>query len=279
MQGINDTTKGAVHRLLVFDNCRNNPADGWRQTQAQDHNMGIEKPLRAIAEKALNTLTLFSTAPGGVALDGPPGQNSPFAAALLRQLGGESVDIQTLPARLRRDLLLATNARQVVYELNSYREPYLLRGARGSTAGGAGITYEPGRLVELDKTYAFARENGLVLPAGLVALRPPAGSPDSQKIGAFRYSVRRSFGISPQVMVIMSIDDGHIAQIAYAGRSDGGNFWGFITGKISANRLEYRVTSASSRTIFDWHNANSGSFSMMGDSGQAYTGSFTRLDG
>ena len=29
------TTAGAANRLVVYDNCRNNPADGWRQTEAE----------------------------------------------------------------------------------------------------------------------------------------------------------------------------------------------------------------------------------------------------
>ena len=48
----------------------------------------LRNPVKAAAATPANSLMLFSTAPGHAALDGPAGQNSPFAAALLRQLGG-----------------------------------------------------------------------------------------------------------------------------------------------------------------------------------------------
>ncbi len=97
---ISDMMGAAAHRLLVFDSCRNNPADGWRQVEAT--RTGAGDNVRLAATVAPNTLVLYSTAPGRVALDGPAGDNSPFAAALLRQLGSPSINLQTLPGSLRR---------------------------------------------------------------------------------------------------------------------------------------------------------------------------------
>ena len=78
---INEASRQARHRLLVFDNCRNNPSDGWRQRAAVISSSVARAELAAHALNGPNTLVLFSTAPGRVALDGPPGEHSPFAAA------------------------------------------------------------------------------------------------------------------------------------------------------------------------------------------------------
>ena len=118
----------ATNRLMVFDNCRNNPAGGWRQrTTQQSNGIGFSAGLKADAISP-NTLVLYSTAPGRVALDGPAGENSPFAAALLRQLDGPSVDLHALPAKLRRDLLIATEGRQILFDQSSYATPFMLNG-------------------------------------------------------------------------------------------------------------------------------------------------------
>src|SRR6185295_6675110 len=107
----------AANRLTVLDACRNNPADGWRQVESQRSAVVNENRTGGNAPPP-NTLLLFSTAPGRVALDGPAGQNSPFAAALMRQLDAQSVDLRTLAPRLRRDLLIATEGRQVLWDRN-----------------------------------------------------------------------------------------------------------------------------------------------------------------
>ena len=156
----------AARRFLVFDNCRNNPADGWRQREARAQ---AKIEAHDTPGTVPNTLTLYSTASGAIALDGPPGGNSPFAAALLRQLGGSSVDLPTLAPKLRRDLLLATECRQVLFDINSYAAPFVLKGAGKRSAGRAAPNVDPARIVELPNAYVFARQKNLVLPTGLVA--------------------------------------------------------------------------------------------------------------
>src|SRR5476649_972167 len=137
VRSISDATKWAQHRLLVFDNCRNNPADGWRQRAAAAASLVAKTELAATALQGPNTLVIFSTAPGRVAVDGPAGQNSPFAAMFLRQLAEQSVDIQTLPAKLRRDLLIATEGGQVLWDQSTYDQPFVLTNAPGRPAAGA----------------------------------------------------------------------------------------------------------------------------------------------
>jgi uncharacterized caspase-like protein len=135
---VNSAMMEAQHRLLVFDNCRNNPADGWRQRAAVGSSSIAKAELAAAALNGPNTLVLFSTAPGRVAVDGPAGENSPFAAAFLRQCDGQSVDLLALPAKLRRDLLIVTEGRQVLWDQSTFVQPFRLGSAASRPAGGAG---------------------------------------------------------------------------------------------------------------------------------------------
>src|SRR5476651_1914259 len=49
VRSISDATKEAQHRLLVFDSCRNNPADGWRQRAAAAGSIVTKNELAATA--------------------------------------------------------------------------------------------------------------------------------------------------------------------------------------------------------------------------------------
>ena len=169
----------------AFDNCRNNPADGWRQQEAADLAGGFTGMTSAAKP---DTLMLFSTAPGRVAVDGPPGDLSPFAATLLRQLDAPSVDLQALPTSLRRDLLIATEGRQVAFDENTYQQSFVLKGAaaKAPTAGRSSWASDPSRIIELPNAYALAQQSGLLLPAGLIAHRPSGKSRDAQLIGSYK---------------------------------------------------------------------------------------------
>jgi hypothetical protein len=272
----------AASRLMVFDSCRNNPADGWRQREAEQtasFRLGDGDSL------APNTLILFSTAPGRVAVDGPAGENSPFAAALLRRLGAPSVDLQSLAPQLRRDLLIATQGRQVLWDSNSFRQPFSLKGAGGAApAAAGGWAGDPSKIVELPNAYAFAQQNNLPLPAGLIAHRPAGNSRDSQKIGAFRYT---SFGNNAGLIVVMSVEEQQTAEVIMATRNpkEGFRFWRFVRGNISGDTLEYLPKDQGApRLSFRWSDANGGNVTAQlpqgAAMGQASTHSkFTRLDG
>ncbi len=100
--------------ILFLDACRNNPlarnlarAMGTRSPQV---GRGL-----ATVEAGVGTLVSFSTQPGNVAEDGT-GRNSPFAGALLRQLGGPREDLSTLLIGVRNDVITATKRAQVPWE-------------------------------------------------------------------------------------------------------------------------------------------------------------------
>jgi len=286
---IQEATAGAANRLMVFDNCRNNPADGWRQLEAQRAAaINLEVQQRSGRTPPPNTLALYSTSPGRIALDGPPGQNSPFAAALLRELSGPSVDLQALPAKLRRQLLMSTQGRQVLWDTNSYQQPFVLKGAPAqAAAAGAGWSSDPSRLVELSKAYAYAQENGLPLPAGLVSHRLATASRDGQKIGSFKYTGKGERGLYPGLIIVLSVEEKQTAELIMAGNRVG-PFWRFVTGSLSGDNLEYQARDQGGHFTFTWKSAEGGTLTTSsaqkqtgggGGSSGFYSSPFTRLDG
>lgn len=299
------TMSEAVNRLLVFDNCRNNPADGWRQLESERNAVTSPEQQRQGAAGSANTLTLFSTAPGRIARDGPAGDNSPFAACFLRQLQPASIDLQSTPSKLRRDLLIATEGRQLLWDSNRFQQPFVLNAPRnrqpvavGGAAGGAsGGAASSGRIVELTRAYAYAQENGLPLPSGLVACRPPgSGSGDSRdawKVGSFQFINRNDLGESPALLIVLSVEGQQTAEIitSIKGRFnpqtqklESGSIWRFVTSRISGDKLNYVPRAGSASWVFDWRDANSGSFSLINDqqvgrTAMGFSSRFTRLDG
>ncbi len=273
---------GARHRLLAFDNCRNNPADGWRQQEAADLSGGFSGTTNTVTP---DTLVLFSTAPGRVAVDGPPGDFSPFAAALMRQLDAPSVDLQALPTSLRRDLLIATEGRQVAFDENAYQQSFVLKGAaaKGPTAGRSSWTSDPSRIVELPNAYAFAQQSGLLLPAGLIAHRPPSPSRDAQLIGSYKTTGPNG---GPSVIIVMSLEEQAGAEVIWSigsgPKARGG--WRFVRGTLAGRSLDVLVSAKQGAAQLTWSDANSGRFSLLGggprSSNKASAGApFTRLDG
>ena len=278
-----EAARQAGHGLMVYDACRNNPADGWRQTEAERAAV-VGSPQGAPPARIVNRLTLYSTAPGRVALDGPPGDNSPFAAALLRQFDAPTVDLAGLPAQLRRDLLIATEGKQVLWDLNAIQDGFTVRGAAGKApANRSTWANDPARIVELPNAYAFARDSRFNLPVGLIAHRSPTADRDARMIGAYKWTQDTPGGRQPHVMIVMSIEDGKRAELIMAGIAERGPFWRFVSGTIKDGKLNFVPRDTSGAMVFDWKDASSGSLTIFPAStqstGRLQSASFTRLDG
>ena len=100
--------------IIIMDACRDNPlarnlarALGTRSTQI---GRGF-----APVESGEGTLISYSTQPGNVALDGK-GRNSPFAAALLKNVPTPGDDLATILINVRNDVMRETDRRQVPWE-------------------------------------------------------------------------------------------------------------------------------------------------------------------
>ena len=279
---IHDGMSAAVRRLLALDNCRNNPADGWRQREALDQAAGSGEQTWG-RRPPPNTLMLFSTAPGRVALDGRVGENSPFAAAFLRQFDGASVDLQGLPAKLRRDLLIATQGRQVLWDRNTYARPFTLAGKPSASAPrSGGWAADLSKIVELTSTYAFAQSNGLPLPPGLIAHRPASSSRDGAKVGAFKYV---SPAKEPALFVVMSVEERQTAELIMASKLSGRGGWRFLQGTLSGDSIDMRPKDGGRQHLMRWTDANAGSMTVYppqqstGTRDSLWTTTFTRIDG
>jgi hypothetical protein len=280
---LRDSFAGAANHLLVFDACRNNPADGWRQKQEENRAAGRNAEAGSNETDAPNTVVLFSTVPGRAALDGPAGQNSPFCAALLRQLAGGSVDLPSLPGALRRDLLIATQGRQVLWDRNNYRGGAFTLSAppdAGARSQGGG---DPRRVVELANAYAYAQQNGLTIPPGLIGYKPPAGSKDAAKVGAFKYT---GYNQEAALLVVMSVEDPQNVELVQAYRDKSQQTkWRFLRGTLTGDGIDLENSDQNLGLAFKWGDANSGKYSIRshgvggaGGGSRMVTGSFARLD-
>ena len=281
---IDGMTGAAAHSLIILDNCRNSPFEGWRRQEAFDTAGGFSATQPIGPPVTPNSLALQSTAAGRFALDGPASGISPFAAVLLRHLERHPVDLQLLPAQVRRDLLITTQGRQFLWERNGFEQSFLIgqasRSAAASTATkGAGP--EASGIIELTNAYAFAQQHRLPLPRGLIAYRPVDGTADSTKIGAFKFVGDES----TQSLLIVLWVEGTNADVVLVTRLGRARYsWRLIRATVSGSSIEMVPFGGAPTYAFRWRDANSGSLTANRNwSGSAsappFHGSFSRLDG
>jgi hypothetical protein len=255
--------RGAQNRMAVFDSCRNNPADGALQLETERAaSQNVEVTQQKIAENP-NTLSLFSTSPGHVALDGAAGDNSPFAAALMRQLDAAQIDLNALAPRLRRDLLIATQGRQMLWDMNGFKQSFVLKGPSNPPA--ARMIGDPSRALELRNAYAFAQQNGFFVPAGLVAYRT-ANAADARKIGSFKFDNPHPSGTRPQLFIVLSVQDNR-ALVLQAGSTET-IYWSLRLANVAGNKIDLVPRAGAPRFTFDFNDANSGTVTLVAREGQ-----------
>ena len=92
--------------ILFLDACRDNPLARNLSRSMGTRSAEVGRGLAAV-EFGIGTLISYSTQPGNVALDGT-GRNSPFAAALVKQLTGTGDDLSAILIAVRNDVMIAT---------------------------------------------------------------------------------------------------------------------------------------------------------------------------
>ncbi|MCG6859046.1 MAG: caspase family protein [Salaquimonas sp.] len=98
--------------IVLLDACRNNPlAARLARSMSKGRAANVSQGLARI-ETGVGTYIGFSTSPDNVALDGD-GDNSPFTTALLKHIGTEDEDIESVMRNVREDVIKATNGNQV----------------------------------------------------------------------------------------------------------------------------------------------------------------------
>jgi formylglycine-generating enzyme required for sulfatase activity/uncharacterized caspase-like protein len=110
--------------IVLLDACRDNPLARnlarTMGTRAANVGQGL-----AEIRTGVGTLIGFSTQPGNVALDGR-GRNSPYTAALLRQIEAPGRDVMSTLAAVTGEVVSATAGRQVPWQHASLTGPVVL---------------------------------------------------------------------------------------------------------------------------------------------------------
>jgi uncharacterized caspase-like protein len=129
--------------ILLLDACRDNPLARNLARSMGTRSSEIGSGLARI-ESGVGTLISFSTQPGNVALDGS-GRNSPFAGALVKQLGSSNDDLGAMLIAVRNEVMQATQRKQVPSENSALTGRFYFNPA-GQTAALPKV--EPARLSE-----------------------------------------------------------------------------------------------------------------------------------
>lgn len=95
---------GAHVSLIIVDACRNVPY-GWGYRTLEEEGLAAPKPAKGM-------LIAYATAPGQLALDGKPGSNSPFTAALAEGMRQPGVRVDELFKRVRSQVREQTRDEQ-----------------------------------------------------------------------------------------------------------------------------------------------------------------------
>lgn len=122
---LNAMERSAKVNLIFLDACRNNPLAENLARSMGTRSSAVGRGLAKIGS-GVGTLISFATQPGNVALDGS-NQNSPFTAALLKHLGTPGMDITRELVLVRRDVLEATNGKQVPWDNSSLTGAVILK--------------------------------------------------------------------------------------------------------------------------------------------------------
>lgn len=122
--------------IVVLDACRVNPFAGGVFVGPDGRRLkfrGLTPTGLAPLDAPVGTLVAFSTAPNGVALDGPTGKNSIYAKHLLSNLQTPGLPVEQLFKRVRIGVAEETQRVQVPWESSSLTTEFCFRpGAQGS---------------------------------------------------------------------------------------------------------------------------------------------------
>ncbi|MEP5087932.1 MAG: caspase family protein, partial [Paracoccaceae bacterium] len=116
---------GARARLqvVILDSCRDNPFAGQAALTQIGNELRETKTGFSSQAAPLNSMLVFSTAPGSIAFDGE-GDNSPFTAALVKEASARPDDlVKNVFEGVRRLVYAETNGRQVPWDSSTLIEP------------------------------------------------------------------------------------------------------------------------------------------------------------
>lgn len=155
--------------VVILDACRDNPFAAQLAKQ-KTRALVVDRGLSRIdGDLARGTLIAFASDPKSTALDGPPGQHSPFTAAFLAHVSDPGVTIDTVMSRVRNDVWEKTGHKQLPwvntsligeYELNPQPPPESTAEKASPPAAPAAISADPRRSQE-DLLWESAQHSNL----------------------------------------------------------------------------------------------------------------------
>ncbi|MGD0720459.1 MAG: caspase family protein [Roseiarcus sp.] len=100
--------------VVILDACRDNPFAAELSRNSRSRSVVSMRGLsRVDADLARGTLIAFASDPKSTALDGPPGDHSPFTKALIDHLEDPGVSIDTVMNRVRSEVWETTHNQQL----------------------------------------------------------------------------------------------------------------------------------------------------------------------
>jgi uncharacterized caspase-like protein len=115
--------------IVFLDACRDNPlASSLVASRSLASGRGLAR-----VEKTVGMMIAYATQPGNVALDGE-GRNSPFTTGLLQHMTTEGASINDVMIRVRRDVLKATDGKQIPWENSSLTGQFFFKPSAPKTA-------------------------------------------------------------------------------------------------------------------------------------------------
>ena len=120
--------------IVMLDSCRDNPLARTLARGMGARSGGIGRGLAEM--RGINdTLIVYATNPGNVALDGKE-KNSPFTAALLKHIEQPGLEVRHMISQVRAAVIASTNGQQVPWESASLtRQVYFAPGATPAAPG------------------------------------------------------------------------------------------------------------------------------------------------
>jgi len=143
--------------LVFLDACRDNPF--LNRLQSGTRNVGASRGLSRVENDNIGSVIVFATAPGDVAYDGI-GRNSPFTEAMLRHIDTPGQDISLMLRKVRRDVVEATNNKQIPWERSSLTDTFYFAGATN-----------PQNLPQSLSTSNQPSNTGAVMPIGRLTVK------------------------------------------------------------------------------------------------------------
>lgn len=127
--------------IVLLDACRDNPLARNLARSMGTRSTAVGRGL-ATAPAGLGTFIAYATQPGNVALDGQ-GRNSPFTAAFLRHMHMPGRNLPALLIEVRKDVVAATDGRQVPWDHSALTMDVHLAGAAPAAADTAAAPAPP----------------------------------------------------------------------------------------------------------------------------------------